>query len=282
MTNNNKKIIFIISILFIILSINSYEINGGKYFKTNVNTQVNTIAEIYNYTLMINSNNSLKSNDSNLYNIINNKLVNDTKLYKSKYSNLIYKPLLNTINKEVVMLGSYEFSFNDNTHFININDESSFSKDKKIFNCIIKVFLIDDYIYSHFPECNYQNLPSFNKEFNYKIKEVIILSYLNNIVYTDNSYLNKDIDLHYIQNKLEDYYFSSYYPKFSYKITSMERNLNSTNNLPINNKNFILSVAVTLLLDPTTEKYETCGVKFFYPDIELTPDFIHGEVVSCE
>ena len=282
MTNNNKKIIFIISILFIILSINSHEINGGKYFKTNVNTQVNTIAEIYNYTLMINSNNSLKSNDSNLYNIINNKLVNDTKLYKSKYSNLIYKPFLNTINKEVVMLGSYEFSYNDNIHFININDESSFSKDKKIFNCIIKVFLIDDYIYSHFPECNYQNLPSFNKEFNYKIKEVIILSYLNNIVYTDNSYLNKDIDLHYIQNKLEDYYFSSYYPKFSYKITSMERNLNSTNNLPTNNKNFILSVAVILPLDPTTEKYETCEVKYFYPNMELTPDFIHGEVISCE
>lgn len=281
MTNNTKKIIFILSILFIILSINSREINGGKYLKTNINTQVNTIAEIYNYTLLINSNNSFKGKDTNLYNIYNNKLVNDVKLYKSKYSNLAYKPFVNTIKKNVVMLGSYEFSFNDNIHFININDESSYSNDKKIFKCIIKVYLIDDYIYSHFPECNYQNLSSFNKEFNYKVKEVIILSYLNNIIYTDSNYFNKDIDINFIHNKLDVYNFSRSFPKFSYNITSFEQNVNSTHNLSTNNKNFILSVAVKLPLDLSTDKYETCEVKYFYPNMELTPDFIHGEVKSC-
>lgn len=62
MTKKSKLLTLFIIIIMLILSISNHKVSGGRYLKTDINTQIETVAEVYNYTLMINSSIS-QSND---------------------------------------------------------------------------------------------------------------------------------------------------------------------------------------------------------------------------
>jgi|LakMenEpi03Aug12_release.lakeMendotaPanAssembly.Ray.scaffolds.fasta_scaffold16391_4 hypothetical protein len=283
MTKKSKLLTLFITIFILILSISNHKVSGGRYLKTNINTHIDTVAEVYNYTLMINSSIS-QSNDVESISIenLNNELLIKSRSYKSKYSVFAYKDTVSIIKKNLVLLGEFEFSFNENIHLIDIKNEKDTSNNKKIFMCKIKVFLVDKYLFNKLPDCNYQNMLNFNKDFNNKVKENIILSYLYNIAFAESNFFSKDTDLLYIYNKLNSYKFSKFYPNFSYKVIHMKEKNSKTDKSFSDTKNSILVVAVKFRLDPVIDFYETCKARFFYPNTELTPNFLHGEIISCK
>ena len=162
-----------------------YSSQNGVSLKTNINTQHNTIVEFYKYINLHTSAIPEEYISRKNTNMIVEELSNRTKNYNSRYSDIEFIVLNEDKKEKKSLLGKYLFTFNSNTvNFTPIEGEKS--NNEQFFKCELNIYLYEGLLENQIPLCNYNNNQSFNIEFNQKIKESVILSHINSLLYSYN------------------------------------------------------------------------------------------------
>ena len=276
-------------------------LNNNSKLLVNVEKHTSTIVELYKYLNL--ENNILSKNYSQkLINklTINDALLQNSKRYIDSYSNLEFIPSggEGIITDDYLTIGTYRFSFksiNTPTAKLNIglNDKN------KLFYCDIRVNLIKGILINDLPICKNSNSSLKIAELNEIIREKLILSYINFLIYNNEKIpirVPSNIDLIDIfQNKIdENIYYTSFKKiklvKFSdeeseknrlyffYKKSYRERYSNYYDTHKIAS----FEVELDVIADNSNNLSYKCTVEFSQPWYYMLPNYLPGRVINCK
>ena len=152
--------------------------------KSNINTQHNTIVEFYKYINLI-----TKATPEEYLTNLNKEKVKEHLSYRTKNYNSDYSKIefikANTEEEKSSLIGKYTFNFNpEKVQFKPLEGDKQ--RTGQEFHCEIFIYYSEKSLTNQIPVCNYNGNQSFNIEFNQKIKESIILSNINSLLYSYN------------------------------------------------------------------------------------------------
>ena len=152
--------------------------------KSNINTQHNTIVEFYKYINLI-----TKATPEEYLTNLNKEKVKEHLSYRTKNYNSDYSKIefikANTEEEKSSLIGKYTFNFNpEKVQFKPLEGDKQSTGQE--FHCEIFIYYSEKALTNQIPVCNYNGNQSFNIEFNQKIKESIILSNINSLLYSYN------------------------------------------------------------------------------------------------
>ena len=266
--------------------------------KTNINTQNNTIVEFYKY---VNLHTRAIPREYITYKN-KDKLIKElsyrSKNYNSKYSVIEFLVIDQPKEGKKILLGKYIFTFNSNTvNFTPIEGENS--KNGQLFKCELSIYLHEGFITNQIPLCNYNDNQPFNIKFNQKIKESIILSHINSLIYSYTELplkipeksklinnLTKIDSIGSIGNVIKEIKIidlseneTEFSVNFGSKITTDE---NRIKRFKKDNKIINVKLSVELISQYDINKTENCYVELYQPWYLLLPDTLYSSVQSCE
>lgn len=276
-------------------------LNNNSKLLVNVDKHTSSIVELYKYLNIVNyklSNNYPEKLSSKL--LINDALLQNSKLYFDAYSHLEFIPHggedVNTADN--LTLGTYRFAFKSK-FFPTSELNKGLSGKNKLFYCDIRVNLIKGILINDLPTCKNNNSKLSIGELNNIIREKLILSYINYLLYD-----NEKIPIRVPSNKdLTDIFQSLIYKNIYYtsfvnvKLVKFSDQESEKNRLYFLNKksyrqsyyNFydkhkIASFEVEL--DVTADNYNNisykCTVEFSQPWYYMLPNYLSGRVINCK
>ena len=297
---NMKKIYKLILLPILLFGVINYIYSTQKdiVLKTNINTQHNSIVEFYKYINLLTS--AIPEgylNDQNRDKIIED-LSYRTKNYNSEYSLIEFVALdQNKKENQSALLGKYLFTFNPNkVHFVPLKGDKS--NIRQSFKCEINIYLSENYITNQIPICNYNQDEKFNLSFNEKIKESIILSHINSLIFSykdmplkipekgsivntlsvSNGKNNKGNiikEIKIINLSEEEHELSK---KYSNSITL---DMGKIEKFKSKNKILNIRLSVALLTQYEGNKMENCFLDLYQPWYMLLPDTLYSSVDNC-
>lgn len=275
-----------------------YSSQNGVSLKTNINTQHNTIVEFYKYINLHTSAIPEEYISRKNTNMIVEELSNRTKNYNSRYSDIEFIVLNEDKKEKKSLLGKYLFTFNSNTvNFTPIEGEKS--NNEQFFKCELNIYLYEGLLENQIPLCNYNNNQSFNIEFNQKIKESVILSHINSLLYSYNELplklpeksstinnLSKRSTISNLGNIIKEIKIinlteteTEFSLKFGSKITTDKEKIESFKK---DNKIITLKLTLQVVSQYDINKIENCFIDIYQPWYLLLPDTLYSSVASCE
>lgn len=261
-------------------------INTCQAHYININNQINTFVEIYNY-INNNINNTIITNKNNLIdNIINN--------YNSEYSTLRYNNNLSEEKNEYKKIGNFIFKYKDTINSEKIYLSPLNNIELTNFNCSIELFQKEKLFLTTLPRCK-NNDAFITDEINNKIKEKIISAKIYKIIYDKKNITNRKLIISELVGKIEsttndfnDDLLSNIKIEKVNKEESLDNRYFSQNynfpknqKLKYNQKHPITSLNISTLLKIPNGKPELCSIYLYQPWYYLIPDFILVEIISC-
>jgi hypothetical protein len=285
-------LLILIYILIINISLPQKEIT----IRTNINTQHNTIVELYKYINL----NTKSIPEEYLINLKVEKIKDDlsyrSKNYNSDYSKIEF--IKASKEEKTSLIGKYIYRFNPKTvQFKNLEGDKQ-DKGQK-FLCEVFVYYSEKAITNQIPLCNYNDNQPFNIKFNQKIKESIILSHINSLIYSYTELplklpeksklinnLTKIDNIGSIGNVIKEIKIidlsekeTEFSVNFGSKITTDENRIKSFKK---DNKIINIKLNVELISQYDINKTENCYVDLYQPWYLLLPDTLYSSVQSCE
>ena len=289
--------------------IDSSILNGRSKFsestklKLDINRQITTFVELYKYILLIDKNLFIPEN-YNTESILKfkNEVSENAKLFKNTYSSLEFIPNIDndTSNENNLFIGNYIFRFNlDNVIGTTSYQMKDSNKENNQFNCLIKISLTNDKILHDLPICKNNNSILSDDEINSKIKEKLLLTHINYLLYNKTNLplsIPGKNDLLDILNTNDDIYNLSHsIPKIAlleYSQEESERNRlffyhkksfnQSYAKYYEENKLNSIKLEVEIILDHANNKSEICLLEFYQPWYYMIPKYLAGKVSICK
>jgi hypothetical protein len=287
---NMKKSIILICIISIIFFQLFYD-NKEYTHKANINTQLYTIVEFYKYINIISSAVPRETIIDKQRNTVIETLNYSIKKYKSNYSTIVFTPY----HDGDTHIGKFTFTFNPKTLSLipligeNINT-------RKTFYCDINIYQINNILVNQLPICLYNDNISFSYDFNNKVKEIILVSTINSLIYNNIkvpynipdkinilSSLSK-FNIHpYSGNIINDISLTKFddyriYKKNNYLLDK----ISNTNYIKdYNYKNPIVNFEIKVNLI-NNDKFEVCTLEYYQPWYYLISDIMYGTIKNCE
>ena len=265
--------------------------------KSNINTQHNTIVEFYKYINLI-----TKATPEEYLTNLNKEKVKEHLSYRTKNYNSDYSKIefikANTEEEKSSLIGKYTFNFNpEKVQFKPLEGDKQ--RTGQEFHCEIFIYYSEKSLTNQIPVCNYNGNQSFNIEFNQKIKESIILSNINSLLYSYNdlplkipeksaliNILAKTNNMGSIGNIIKDIKIidlSEIETKFSVDFgKKFKADKKSIESFKKDNKIISIKLNVEVISQYDINKTENCFVELYQPWYLLLPDILYSSVVSCE
>ena len=265
--------------------------------KSNINTQHNTIVEFYKYINLI-----TKATPEEYLTNLNKEKVKEHLSYRTKNYNSDYSKIefikANTEEEKSSLIGKYTFNFNpEKVQFKPLEGDKQ--RTGQEFHFEIFIYYSEKSLTNQIPVCNYNGNQSFNIEFNQKIKESIILSNINSLLYSYNdlplkipeksaliNILAKTNNMGSIGNIIKDIKIidlSEIETKFSVDFgKKFKADKKSIESFKKDNKIISIKLNVEVISQYDINKTENCFVELYQPWYLLLPDILYSSVVSCE
>lgn len=265
--------------------------------RSNINTQHNTIVEFYKYINLF----TKATPEEYLTNLDKEKvkeyLSSRTKNYNSDYSKIEFIRA-NTEEEKSSLIGKYIFNFNpEKVQFKPLEGDKQGTGQE--FLCEIFIYYSEKALTNQIPVCNYNGNQSFNIEFNQKIKESIILSNINSLLYSYKelplkipeksaiiNILSKPNNKGSIGNIIKNIKISDlseieteFSVEFGKKYQVDKKNIE---NYKKDNKIINIKLNVQVISQYDINKTEICFVELYQPWYLLLPNTLYSSVVSCE
>jgi hypothetical protein len=267
-----------------------------------INRQISTFVELYKYILLLDNNLLINENydDESILKLKNN-LSENAKLYNNIYSMLEFIPNIDndTYNEGNIFLGEYRFKFNLEKVIETASYKIGNNKVSTQFYCYVKVSMINGKILYDLPICKNNKSILSDDEFNSKIKEKLLLTHINYLLYNKT---NLPLSIPGKNDLLDKFKRNDDFYKLYLSIPSIalleyseeesERNRlifyhkkdfrQSYDKYYDENKLNSIKLEVEVNLDHANNKSESCLLEFYQPWYYMLPNFLAGKVIDCK